>query len=204
MNGEVPFPFTASPVVMAANAGPTPVAPAGVSAGSSPSRPAPPPGPEGPLPGYSAAPSMAAVSSSPCSMGSSFLGLSYWKPCTPVLPWIGLLGSRILMSDWTSSMSLQVARPSMGLFLNFWLAVTSRLLLASCSLPTTRALGAALEKLLLEDLEIYFRPLFAKILLALEKVPSFCFSLWQWLKSWMHSSQFTRCCFGSQVASSLP
>ena len=40
---------------------------------------------------------------------------------------------RILMSDWASSMSWQVARPSMGLFLNFWLVVTSRLLLASCS-----------------------------------------------------------------------
>ncbi|DAA16061.1 TPA: hypothetical protein BOS_22017 [Bos taurus] len=116
---------------------------------------------------------------------------------------MGLLGTRILMPDRARSMFLRAARPGAGLFRNFWLAANSGLLLASCSLPTTRALGAALEKLLLVDLEICFRALFGEVRLVLVKVPSFCFSVWRRLKSWMYSSQFTRCCSGSQVSSSL-
>ena len=53
------------------------------------------------------------------------------------------------------------------------------------------------------DLEICFCPLLGEVRLALVKVPSFGFSVWCWLKSRMHSSQFTRCYSGSPLVSSL-
>ena len=65
-----------------------------------------------------------------------------------------LSGTGILLPDRATSMFLEVARPHAGLFWAIWLAVNGRLLLASFSLPTTRAWGVALEKLLLVGLEI--------------------------------------------------
>lgn len=67
----------------------------------------------------------------------------------------------------------------------------------------TSALGGVLEKLLLVDLEICFLALLGEVLFVRASAPSFCLSEWRLLKSWMYSSQFTRCCSGSHVSSSL-